>query len=60
MAARLPKTGNMKRIHTHMDPAWARIITRAADLKGVTRSYYIATVAHAQATKDVDRAKAAK
>lgn len=55
-AGRLPRTGNMKRIHTHMEPAWQRAIDRAARRKGVSRSYYIATAAHEKAKRENEAA----
>lgn len=42
---RLAKSGDLKRIHTHMHPDWAKEIDKASKLKGVSRSHFIATAA---------------
>ena len=59
MAGRLPKTADMKRIHTHMPPLWAKAITKAATLKGVSRSNYIANAAYKTATDEIAAAAVA-
>lgn len=52
MSGRLPKTGDMKRVHTHMPPDWLKTIGKAAKAKLMSRSYYIATAAIKQAIAD--------
>lgn len=56
---RLSKSGDLKRIHTHMHPAWAREIDKAARAKGVSRSHFIATSSYEAAQAIVAKMKRA-
>lgn len=55
MAARLAKSSKTVRVPIHMQEAWYKAITKAADAKGISRSLYIATAAHAAAMKDLEK-----
>lgn len=56
-SGRLPQTGTMRRIHTHMSPDAIKVIDKAAGLKGMSRSFYIATEVLKRAKADVQLAK---